>query len=370
MSAGAESQIASVPPKPVNVAAIERELGRLWDEPTPPDAAAHVTRACMSNLVVLCGAEADALALELPAIVRQHPARILLLATVDNQRDDLEAFVSAQCYLGSGGRQVCSEHVMVQARAAAMTRLPSIVRPLLIGDLPTTLWWAAGGSLAGDDLFEELIPLANQLVYDSAAWGDALPRVAPSLERAFALLHHFVVADLAWHRLQPWLHLISETLDPGALPGALESISEISIEHGARGLPPALLLAGWLASRLGWHPTSGDTPPTSPLTWTLQSAHGGVNAAVHHLPNGEEGIRTVTIRYARGGRVARLRFAHRAAGFWQATADGIEMPERRYTAPVPDRAALVAQQLSELGRNTLFQETLTMARQLAGTAPT
>ena len=38
---------------------------------------------------------------------------------------------------------VCTEQVTLEAGGAAVEHLPFAVRALLIGDLPTNLWWAA-----------------------------------------------------------------------------------------------------------------------------------------------------------------------------------------------------------------------------------
>src|SRR5690606_28725938 len=99
------------PAKPVDIEQIERELTAMWSEPPAGADAAPVTRACMSNLIVFAPDRdaASRLGDEIVPLVEHHPSRVLMLV-VDPAKDgdQVEAYVSALCHLGDGGRQVCS----------------------------------------------------------------------------------------------------------------------------------------------------------------------------------------------------------------------------------------------------------------------
>ena len=62
------------------------------------------------------------------------------------------------------------------------------------------------------------------------------------------------VVDLAWLRGTPWRERVAATLDPSEWGPALEQISAVTVRHRADSAVAALLLVGWLASRLGWEP--------------------------------------------------------------------------------------------------------------------
>ncbi|MFQ5830336.1 MAG: hypothetical protein ACE5JD_14435, partial [Candidatus Methylomirabilia bacterium] len=90
-------ELASLAPKPVDVAKIERELARLWVHPRGGAGDLPPTRACMANLVVFCRNEREEAEVtqEIPTIVARHPSRVLLLvADPGRQATELEAFVS------------------------------------------------------------------------------------------------------------------------------------------------------------------------------------------------------------------------------------------------------------------------------------
>ncbi|MHC5541003.1 hypothetical protein ACYOEI_22505, partial [Singulisphaera rosea] len=117
------------PPKPVDIAAIERELAQLWKHPESSSSrGAQVIRACMSNLIVYCSSQdqAGVVIEELDEIVRLHPSRVLLLVgEVGSGAGTIEAYVSAHCHLAGDHNRVCSEHVTVNASGDAVPRLPS-----------------------------------------------------------------------------------------------------------------------------------------------------------------------------------------------------------------------------------------------------
>src|SRR5919198_2395693 len=123
--------------RPVDLAAIEEELARLWHDPEAPETGAPVTRACMANLVIFCRNtdEEREITQEIPSIVASHPSRVLLLvADVNRQSEGLAAFVRAHRRLTEEGQQIYSEHVTVRAGGSAgIRRLPSTVRSLLLG---------------------------------------------------------------------------------------------------------------------------------------------------------------------------------------------------------------------------------------------
>ncbi|MBL8795715.1 MAG: glucose-6-phosphate dehydrogenase assembly protein OpcA, partial [Planctomycetia bacterium] len=242
-------------PHPVDVAAIERELVELWRDPDrDPTTQQSITRACMSNLLIYAPTveAAQDIPDEIGIIVRHHPARVLLLVGESNTGGAaVQANVSAYCSLLGGDRQVCSEYITITAAGHATERLPSVARSLLIGDLPTSLWWAVPQPPPqGGALFQELARMSGQIIYESQGWLDPVRGVIAAADWAASEETSQVLADLEWRRLKTWRRLISQTLDPTVLPGALESITEVRFEHGPHALAKTWMLVGWLACKL------------------------------------------------------------------------------------------------------------------------
>ncbi len=358
------TQLATYPPRAVNVAAIERELSRLWEEPS--DAPKSVTRACMSNLVILCGdpAQSGTLAGEVAEIVQEHPSRVLLLvADSSDTRPDLDAFVSAHCHLSGGRKQICSEYVMVTAGAPATARLASVARPLLIGDLPTGLWWSHHEPpVTGGDIFRELAGMADQVIYDSAGWSDPMRGLRGVADWVLGDAAGPAVADLAWRRLKRWRRLISQSLDPAVQPGALESIREVGVEHGPGELVSAWLLVGWLVSRLGWELQAAKQGPGANATWGFRSPAGPVSVVVRSVNERSAELERVALRWEAAGASQNAEFS--AAGTERLVFGTDSAPARSIATPLQTRAMHVARQLPELHGDPVFLQALAVCRSM------
>ena len=176
MSNGESAQLLSQAPHKTDVARIQQELDRLWASCPDFNSNQTVTRACMSNLIIYCDNDEQSEEIEqaIPIIVQIHPARVILLyGNGDTAEPGIEVFVNGYyCALNSGW-QVCAEQIRVVGDAASERRLPSVTRSQLIGDLPTTLWWASRQPppFAGK-LFYKLANMSDQIIYDSIGWAN------------------------------------------------------------------------------------------------------------------------------------------------------------------------------------------------------
>lgn len=368
--------------KPVDVAAIERELAGLWADPAArsgeeaaPGADA-VTRACMSNLVIWCGSpeEARDLPSEIGAIVEKHPARVLLLVgDARGASPGLEASVTAVCHVAGPERgRVCSEHVTLEAGRDAERSLPPTVRALLIGDLPSALWWtSAEPPPGGGALFQELASMVDHVIWDSAGWSDPVRGMLTVTEWAAAAgavrtgAMQGLLSDLAWRRLKPWRWMVSQALDPRLEPFALRSLEEIEIEHGPHALPHAWFLIGWLASRLGWLPRGGKVAPGVEIDFGFDTEAGPIVARACRLGEGAAEVARVRIAWREGGTRREATFSRAGADRLEAALDAA--PPRLLAAPRLPRAALVARQLPKRFRDPVFRESLALARAMAET---
>ena len=135
----------------------------------------------------------------------------------------------------------------LHAAGAAVERLPFAVRALLIGDLPTNLWWAAPQPppLAGPLLLRpgrerpaDHVRQPRLAQTRRAAWRPRR-RWLEQIERGGAGGRWRVASDLNWRRLKYWRRLLMQALDPASAPGAAESVSEVLVEHGPHAVVQA-----------------------------------------------------------------------------------------------------------------------------------
>src|ERR1700744_4934031 len=127
--------------------------------------------------------------------------------------------------------------------------LQTIIDPIVVAGLPTVLW----PPHRHDDAVKALLGLIDVILMDS----DDFPAAADAFERVFSVRDHAYVIDLAWLRTTPWRERLAPSFDLSTREPALRHVSELDIRHRDGSSASALLLAGWLSSRLGW----GRPPP-------------------------------------------------------------------------------------------------------------
>ena len=359
--------VVATGPEVVSVAAVERHFARPWHLPSTPDVE-RPSRALMGNLVIVCRTREAAaeIAAELPVIVGQYPARVLLLvADAAGEGTALDASVTLYRRARGGVEHICGESLTLHAAGDHLIdRLASVVRALLLGDLPVTLWWATADAppLAGE-LFTQLAALADQVVYDSYAWPDPLRQLVVTASRIGN--GRVATADLAWRRPKLWRRIVAQSLDPAVAPGALDAIEEVHIDHGPHALTQAWLLAGWLALRLGWTTRGGKVLAGPEVSWSFQAAHGTPRVEIRRLADRAADLHEVRIVARVNSRPVTFTFTRQGAGRISMLADGLSDRTLWVTGPVPSRGELVARQLPDLERDRIFESSVGLARTMA-----
>ena len=263
--------------KGVDVDKIEKELASMWSGASEAEngtSSSGVTRACALNLIVYTTPWDDRDLLEdlLSRVNEQHPGRTLILVAYrETAEARLEAYVSMRCRLvGAGGKQICGEQVTIEAGGPLVETAATAVAPLLVPDVPVYLWWKDIPHYE-DKLFERLAQMADRIVIDSAAFDhpyDDLLRLTKMIGDQSRPIR---VSDLNWGRLTSWRTLLASFWDVPAYRPLLDVIDRVTVQyHPPRDAPDesppiALLLAGWLASRLGWE-LVGNSPRANERT--------------------------------------------------------------------------------------------------------
>lgn len=218
------------------VADVERELGRLRCR----DEAEGLPDLRTSTLTHVVWAPPRWLELArrtFAGLAERHPARTIFLVP-ERGAGGVETEVSLRSSVVDGGtREVVYEVIVLRLRGTAAEHPASVVRPLLVSDLPAFCRWR-GEPPWGSTPLGELVGVVDRLVVDSAEW-----RGLPAGYRQLAgLFDRVAVSDVAYARTLPWRARVA-SLWPGVRRA--ERLSA----HGPRA--DALLLAGWLGSRLG-----------------------------------------------------------------------------------------------------------------------
>jgi glucose-6-phosphate dehydrogenase assembly protein OpcA len=372
MSAASAQQTSSHAPRKVALDTLEAELVKLWRHPKDAEEIrAHAIRACMSNLIVYHrsgGRGPQDIDQTLMDIVHFHPCRILLLLEESGfSSPEPEAFISTHV---DSAQQVFCEQITFKTNQSGLARLPSLTRPLILSDLPTSLWLSVGNStLLAQEWMRELTNMVDQIIYDSFTWSDAWGEARQGLIAVTDWLSFIQrecsAADVAWRRLRPWRRITAQALDPAAVPGALQTISEVTIEHGPHALPQAWLFTGWMAQRLGWRPQQGKVAPAVEITWNFDGPAGPVKVTCRRLTHREHELTSAVIAWRQGTKTANAKFTWPDDRRLRVSYEGIEHPSRVMAVPRRSLGEMIARQLPEFGHDPLFEQTLNVARAMA-----
>jgi glucose-6-phosphate dehydrogenase assembly protein OpcA len=173
--------------------------------------------------------------------------------------------------------------------------LDTIVDPLVVTDLTTVVWSPHGHPEAVDSLLD----LAQVVLLDSVDE----PDVRPALHRVRDLAERVHVVDLAWLRSTPWRERVAAAYDPPARRSELGTLTKVSVRHRHDSAVSALLLAGWLCSRLGWQP-EGLTAHEGVLRGHARGRRGEVELRLEPVAMSVPGLAGIELTSAGGEMVA------------------------------------------------------------------
>ncbi len=226
-----------------NPDAIEAALRELLRERHAANEALAPARVL--NLVVIVDREwKGEIANRLGRVGRYLASRTVLCA-VEEKRTTLDAHATVSYEEPKDGTLgVMHEHVEIDLGPQHLLALQTIADPVLVSELPTVVWSPHGHPEA----VEALLPLMDVMLLDS----DDMADPSAAFARAEHLREHAYVVDLAWLRTTPWRERLAATFDLPERLAALREITEVEVRHQETSRASALLLAGWLSSRLGW----------------------------------------------------------------------------------------------------------------------
>jgi glucose-6-phosphate dehydrogenase assembly protein OpcA len=383
---------------------IEQELARIWAEPNletmiEGEPGRHVSaRTSVMNLVVVARRPevGERCAATIQLLTGRHPSRTMVVSVADPDGPSwLDAQIQAHCVLPrDDAPEICAELIYLTVGGESGRHLGAIVAPLLIHDLPVTVWWPDDPPF-GRAQAVDLLANADRLVVDGSSWSeDGLQR----LRKLAGLLDTTTLSirDFALVRQSRWREAIASIFDmPEFLPylGSIRRIAVTYATHDETGAPgttnvvkPVYHVA-WLASRLGMRvheplrvahdgprrhagSHSGSRPSggmSRGLAATL--AHGRSEVAVVVRPIRSEMPSGTTLRVElkaerRGSELRADVTAEKESVHVRVWVDGIEELDRGFLAPRRTDVDLLAEAIESSGRDPVSDDALGMAAQL------
>ena len=386
---------------------IESELARIWAEPDlmlegddSPGGRYIAARTSVMNLVVIARQPeiAERAAETMSRLTGRHPSRTLLVTSADPDGPSwLDARIQAHCVLPRvDAPETCAELIFLTAGGDTGRHLSALVAPLLIHDLPVTVWWPSEPPLDGDAA-RALLRGADRLVIDGAAWsGDGLGRLR-QLAALYDRHDRLSIRDFALVRQSRWREAIASIFDvPDFLP-FVSHIRRIAVtyathdetgEPGTTNVIKPLYHVAWLASRLGMRvvspltpfdavrrparPRPGERPPMHRgLQAKLRDSTGVVSVVIRPIASDAPAGTTLRVELLAERRGSELRADVTAAAdnvHCHTWLDGVQAIDRTFRAPRRNDVDLLSEALEVGGRDPMSVDSTRMAARLADPA--
>ncbi|ABB25715.1 possible glucose 6-phosphate dehydrogenase effector OpcA [Synechococcus sp. CC9902] len=222
-----------------------------------------------------------------PALSALMPRRLITLAPTVAPSKGLETLVAAYCPLPEegGGTTACGDVVVLRGGDAALQDGMTILEPLLPASMPTWVWW--NGFLdEAPELMARVACTSRRLIIDSAV---GQPRQCLEVLRQ-RVESGQAVNDLNWLRLRSWRETLAMVFDPPDRRDALSHVTQLDIDVEGHHPAQGLLLAAWIADRLGWTLDSAKTIDEETTAQFHRPDGTAVNVHLMGVPVGQPNV--------------------------------------------------------------------------------
>lgn len=233
---------------------IEPELLRIWEAL----AKENKMRASLFNLIVFSrlSSRTDYMRNIVQKVVEKFPCRTLFISfDSTSSKSYLKTAVSV-VIPQIGESSIACDQIDIGVAGADVEKVPFLLLPHFLPDLPIYLLWAEDPSHP-HPLFFPLAKLASRVIFDS----ESADHLLSFAQKLLALKSEMAIdiADLNWARTEGWRDLISSLFNSEEHLPQLETISSLKLTYNASETPffchlkiQAMYLLAWLASRLQW----------------------------------------------------------------------------------------------------------------------
>jgi glucose-6-phosphate dehydrogenase assembly protein OpcA len=331
----------------------------------------HPRNSVMDLIVVASDPDvAERAANTIASLAAHHPCRAIIVLDEPGGESRIDATVTSYSHQLVESANCLYEQVFLRARGAAAGHIPSLVEALLISDVTTYLWWT-GSPPFKESRFSGALAIADVLILDTSL-----------LERPYEGFLELAemdrrnpgvsVGDMQWARVRPWREILAQFFNPTDRRGFLSGIRAVEIDYVARGSgnrSAAVLLAGWLATSLGWRLTRAARGAGGIVVAHLESpAAHAVEIAMR--PVERDGfvagdILAVRLEAVRGSEKCSMTSHRDVEHRDQVTTAGavadVDLPSRSLTMPSLDDASLINQLVVSARGDEVFKRSLEAA---------
>ena len=214
-------------------------------------------KACLFNLIIYTHDSRRASYFQdiVRLIATQFPCRILFIWS-DPLSTESYLHIKQAVEENQTQTNLNSDQFLIEASHDLLTRIPFIIYPYLVADVPIYLLW--GQDLATENaILPNLQKYATRLIFDSETCENLQRFSLNMLDRVETA--NVEIVDMNWIRICGWRDVLIQTFDTEERIHQLTSSKQITITYNNRpsdlSLHPttqALYLQAWLATQLNW----------------------------------------------------------------------------------------------------------------------
>ena len=239
----------------IQVANIEDELNKL----RAATKAKNQIKACLFNLIIytIDARRTNYLQELVRTIIEKFPCRIIFIrGDAESTQDYLRTEVS-NVTTEQGGMVIACEQITINVSQSQMHRVPFLILPHLVSDLPIHLLWGQN-PMDENLILPQFQKYATRLIFDSEC-SENLQNFSRQLLDKMDTFDKIEMMDINWAFTSNWREIIVQIFDTQDKICQLSSSRTVNIvynDHKTEFLKHseirAIYLQGWLAAQLQW----------------------------------------------------------------------------------------------------------------------
>lgn len=244
----------------INLANIEKELYNLWKSQKDK----NLIKASLFNLIIYANdpERTESLDEMVKTILEKYPCRIIFIhGNPDPQKNSLHTSVT-NTIIHKGDNAIGCDRINIEVSYSQLFRVPFVILPLLIPDLPIYLLWGEDPT-SENMILPYLRDYASRLIFNS----DCMKSLQDFSQKILKEIdtEKLEIRDINWAATGSWREILAYIFNNEEKINLLKSCKNVRIEfnkecdkHTSHPEIQALYLQGWLAAQLGWQFSSFD----------------------------------------------------------------------------------------------------------------
>lgn len=219
---------------------LESELLKLYEYES------EACRASLFNVVVYCPSpQREEYLKEFSSkIIDRFPCRLIFITELPDPNSFMTVDVAVKNHA-----QVSCDYIEIQIGTHEAFKLPYLILPHLLTDLPLFLMWG-DDPLKENDLYKILAPYASKIIFDTLNIKNLTQFAGQFLQHPNKKLR-----DVNWTLISDWRELTCRVIDTEDKRMAVSKAERVKIIYQKESSVQARFLKGWLIKHFGISPT-------------------------------------------------------------------------------------------------------------------